>query len=162
VEGDYDGDSLTDVAVFTPSTATWSMQRSSLGNTSVQFGASGDIPVPADYDGDGLTDVAVFRPSDATWYIVNSADNSVTTTQWGKAMAKPRKKVNWGCIGLAFMLFALFNFVVYLMTGSGITSRMGHEVKGGLAVLGSAAFFVLGLLFIGIWLLLKMTRVRRN
>jgi hypothetical protein len=77
-------------------------------------------------------------------------------------MAKPRKDTNWGCIGLAFILFALFNFVVYLMTGSGITSRMGHEVKGGLAVLGSAVFFLLGLLLIGIWLLLKMTRGKRG
>lgn len=77
-------------------------------------------------------------------------------------MVKSRKDTNWGCIGLAFILFSLFNFVVYLMTGSGLTSRMGHQVKGGFAVLGSAVFFVLGLFLIGVWLLLKMTRGSRR
>ena len=39
----------------------------------VQFGAPGDIPVPADYDGDHKTDFAVFRPSTGEWFIFGSA-----------------------------------------------------------------------------------------
>ncbi len=41
--GDYNGDGRTDVAVFRPSTGTWFVQ----GGATVNFGASGDIPVVA-------------------------------------------------------------------------------------------------------------------
>ena len=63
--GDYDGDGLTDVAVYRPSTGAW-MLRTSGSNyalTSYTWGVSTDMAVPGDYDGDGRTDVAVFRPS---------------------------------------------------------------------------------------------------
>ena len=64
-------------------------------------------------------------------------------------MAKSSKNTNWGCIGVGFIVFSIANFVVYLLTGSGIASRMGHNVKGEWAVLGSAVFFVLGLAILG-------------
>ena len=42
------------------------------GFTSVAFGDSNDVLVPADYDGDGKADIAVFRPSNGTWYLLQS------------------------------------------------------------------------------------------
>jgi hypothetical protein len=50
VEGDYDSDGVTDVAVWRPSTGYWYIQQSQ-SNTlrSTQWGQSGDIPVPAPY-----------------------------------------------------------------------------------------------------------------
>ncbi len=51
--------------------------------TGAQFGLSTDLAVPGDYDGDGKTDIAVWRETDGTFYILNSADNSVSSRQWG-------------------------------------------------------------------------------
>lgn len=47
VPADYDGDGKTDPAIWRPSEGNWYIQRSSLGLTTVQWGSSGDIPVPS-------------------------------------------------------------------------------------------------------------------
>jgi hypothetical protein len=47
--GDYDGDGKFDPTVFRPSSATWFIARSTAGTQIVQFGASGDRPVPNAY-----------------------------------------------------------------------------------------------------------------
>jgi hypothetical protein len=65
VPGDYNGDTITDIAVFRPSTGIWYFQTGG----AVAFGTSGDIPVPGDYTGNGTTDIAVFRPSTGLWYV---------------------------------------------------------------------------------------------
>ena len=73
---DFDGDGRADLSVFRPSTNFWYIARPtgvpSQNFDSTQFGANGDLIVPADYDGDGKTDVAVFRPSDGVWYLMQS------------------------------------------------------------------------------------------
>jgi len=86
--GDFDGDGIGDLAVFCELSPQyqypyggWTINNSSTGQTiSVQWGDTGDVPVPGDYDGDGITDIAVFRPSLSveTWYIVPSSTSSVT------------------------------------------------------------------------------------
>jgi hypothetical protein len=63
--GDYDGDGITDLAVFRPATGLWTVR----GVTRFFFGEQGDIPAGGDYSGDGTTDVAVFRPRRSLWAI---------------------------------------------------------------------------------------------
>lgn len=51
VHNDYDGDGKTDIAVWRDSSGNWYIRQSALGNSlrQVQWGVSGDIPVPALY-----------------------------------------------------------------------------------------------------------------
>jgi hypothetical protein len=80
VVADFDGDLKTDFSVFRPATSTWFIQLSGGGNLGVNYGTSGDIPVPGDYDGNSTTDIAVFRPSTGQWFVQNGASVSWGTT----------------------------------------------------------------------------------
>lgn len=44
--GDFDGDGKWDVAIFRPSDANWFIARTTAGTQIVQFGATGDRPIP--------------------------------------------------------------------------------------------------------------------
>lgn len=44
--GDYDGDGKFDATVFRPASATWFIARTTAGTQIVQFGATGDRPIP--------------------------------------------------------------------------------------------------------------------
>jgi subtilisin len=86
---DFDGDSITDLAVFRPSAGTWDILHSTTGFASRSihtWGLGDDVPVPGDYDGDGRADLAIFRPSDGLWYILESSTNFNVgiVRQWGR------------------------------------------------------------------------------
>jgi hypothetical protein len=64
---DY-GDGKTDTAIGRPSTDTWWVLYSSLGQyVTQQWDQVGDIPVTGNFDGNAKTDYAIWRPSKATW-----------------------------------------------------------------------------------------------
>ncbi len=59
--GDFDGNFVTDGAVFSPASGRW------LTNQGIyHWGEPGDIPFPGDYDGDHRDDM-VLRQSTGTW-----------------------------------------------------------------------------------------------
>lgn len=62
---DYNGDGISDPAIFRPSDGTWIIY----GLAQIKHGNPEDVPVPGDYNGDGLTEMAVFRPSAGIWWI---------------------------------------------------------------------------------------------
>jgi hypothetical protein len=77
---DFDGDGMTDIAVWRPTDGVWYILQSSTGYDPAQYQAHvwgdqpTDVPVPGDYDGDGMTDIAVWRPADGVWYILQSSN----------------------------------------------------------------------------------------
>jgi len=86
----FDGDRITDIAVWRPSDGIWYIRNSSDQTISYpQLGQAGDRIAPGDYDGDGIADLAVFRPSNATWYIQQSGSKTLMTVQWGTSIDVP-------------------------------------------------------------------------
>ncbi len=84
VPGDYNGDGVSEIAVFRGSEGRWYISNGSAQNFNVvQWGVNGDIPTPADYDGDGKTDIAVWRPSNGVWYIRQSSTGNLSASAFG-------------------------------------------------------------------------------
>ncbi|MCA1684343.1 MAG: Ig-like domain repeat protein, partial [Actinobacteria bacterium] len=67
---DFNGDGVTDVSVFRPSTGQWLVR----GISDTIYGASGDIPVPGNYNADNTTDIALYRPSTGQWLVKGISD----------------------------------------------------------------------------------------
>ena len=84
---DYEGDGKTNYATYNPTTAWWSIIRSSdLGLTARTWGGLAWQPVVAEYDGDGESDIAVYNSSNGIWLIVRSSDGGNAVVGWGGAL----------------------------------------------------------------------------
>ncbi|MFO0959111.1 MAG: Ig-like domain-containing protein [Isosphaeraceae bacterium] len=83
LQGDYDGDGMTDLAVYRPGTSQFILVRSQAGSFQIQLGQAGDIPVVADYSGDGTTDVAIYHPATGEWTYNPSQGGPAVTVKLG-------------------------------------------------------------------------------
>jgi hypothetical protein len=89
VLADYDGDGITDRAIFRPETGQWFWLGSARNEYHItSWGEAGDTPIAADYDGDGRSDYVIFRPSNGTWY-VRLSGGGITVFQFGVSTDKP-------------------------------------------------------------------------
>jgi hypothetical protein len=76
----------SDLAVFRPDTGVWWIINAVGNYAAIQFGTTGDQPVPGDFDGDGKTDLSIFRPDPANqWWIYRSSDNSSYAVPFGSS-----------------------------------------------------------------------------
>lgn len=88
VPGDYDGDTVADLAVFDVATGYWYI-RTMAGQVAawqVAWGWSGVEPVSCDCDGDGCDDLTVFDSDNGLWYS-RSLDGAVE--MWGETWGWP-------------------------------------------------------------------------
>jgi hypothetical protein len=74
VPADYNGDGITDPAIWRGRNGAWIIPLSPSFNTYMfsMWGVSGDVPVAADVDGDGKPDLGFFRPSTGIWGFLQS------------------------------------------------------------------------------------------
>lgn len=93
---DFDGDGVTDVAVWRSGTQGYFHILQSNTNTyrGAPFGQTGDIPtVVGDYDGDGKADPAVYRDGSPGFFAyrgsLNNPSNGITVVFWGQTGDKP-------------------------------------------------------------------------
>ncbi len=89
---DSDGDGISDLMVYRPSTGQWFLRKSASGYsyTDAQtfgFGLSDDKSLAGDYDGDGRLDLTLWRPSTGEWIFRYSttdfAPSSQAVYRWG-------------------------------------------------------------------------------
>jgi len=77
ITGDWDGNGLTQLGLFRPSTGQWFLDYN--GNHTwngctkdrclSSFGTAADLPVSGDWNGTGTSKIGVFRPSTGEWFL---------------------------------------------------------------------------------------------
>ncbi len=111
---DFNGDNKTDLVVARASSATsqstwWINDGATVRGIPWGLGvgyAGGDIPTPRDFDGDGKTDLSVWRtnisdPANAYFFTLQSSNNVVVATQFGRTGDDPTIVEDYDGDGLA-------------------------------------------------------------
>lgn len=148
--GDYDGDGITDIAVFRPASGLWAVRSL----TRVYFGGSSDRPVPGDYTGDGTTGVAIFRPASGLWAV-----RGVTRVYFGSSLDEPlpRDYTGDGTAGMAIFRSASGLWAVRSLTRFYFGAASDTPVPGYYA--GGVALPALFRSSSGLWAEREITRV---
>jgi hypothetical protein len=126
VQGDFDGDGLSDPATYRRASGEWRIWLSGANyaqTNPVVWGVGTDVPVAADYDGDGITDLAVYRRSTGTWSIWQSATKTSRAIQWGNADDRPMP-IDFDHDGRADLALHRFGSLQILLSGSNYTTSV--------------------------------------
>lgn len=103
--GDFDGDGMTDLSVWRPSSGVWYLQSNLNGTiTGPQWGVATDKIAPDDYDGDGKADAAVWRPApptQAAFFILQSSNSMARTEIFGQTNDQSNVTGDWDGDGKA-------------------------------------------------------------
>jgi ELWxxDGT repeat protein len=87
---DFDGDGVSDLAVYHPPSGLWYVRQSSNGGVvSYGYGGPGYLPIPGEYGSDGKVDLAVYHSDSGLWFLHSSADGTSSSIQFGGAGYTP-------------------------------------------------------------------------
>lgn len=75
--GDFNGDGLTDLAVFNNGLWFISTDRTGFAQKEVSFGGSGEVPLIGDITGNGVSDLILYQPSTGEWIADNGGNGVV-------------------------------------------------------------------------------------
>ena len=87
-KADFDGDAVSDLAVFNSSESKWYIRSIATNPPTIanglDWGFPGVVPLWGDYDGDLIADLAVFDVATSAWFIRKvSGPGIVSDFQWG-------------------------------------------------------------------------------
>ncbi|NLE67483.1 MAG: SUMF1/EgtB/PvdO family nonheme iron enzyme [Lentisphaerae bacterium] len=87
---DYDGDRVSEAAVFDAFSGKWyayNLNNATATVWGMTWGGAGVQPAPGDYDGDAYSDLAIFDGNNGRWYVWSLRQSG--TPVWGKEWGWP-------------------------------------------------------------------------
>ena len=125
---DYDGDGITDPAIYYPSMGKCYILASGGDYWELQFGFPGTTPVPADYSGDLKADIAVYYPPSGLWYIWTwTGDYWEIPFGWNETLPAPGDYDGSGKADMA--VYYPLRLVVYLESTAITASSSSDSTK---------------------------------